>query len=701
MAEWADKYIDYERLKLYIKKAKKAAETYEALEKRRPELAAEVKAAYDAGIPFSAPSGRNSAATSAVSLSKAAGDEDGDAVTTDEGEKDQGVELPQTQPKRADAEPPVESISVGKEELVPLVDKAKKVEKTKPAETERPKYGSTGSFMSLTPISSALDLPSLVRQDSNVSVSGLIGRMTGGIFGQGNYANKLTQALKIVDENLDLFANCLDQELEKVTSFHAEKLDELEKRLEVLVESVGSNYDVISRPKPNGEEGVNTFLRLKDAVHRRVASIMSRPSADAGSVDAVDNHFPVKSFDSDEEFVPKSTDMEYVLRESDSIKRALTDLHRSTMLLNNYAVMNFTGFIKIIKKHDKSFKSRKGQFKNFMKKAEPIEGELSEQLANRMEKLFADWFCDGNIREARAKMLPKRGDGLQMDWSQLRLGYRLGMCAILTLWVCWDCIWGSYHDQHISIGGRTAFPVFRACGGLLLVHWFWGFSVFVWQRYRINYIYLFDFNPRIVDTPMLIFNDVVDETLVFLILMLLYYKSGAHDMPDLIPPGCYPLILVVYTVKCLTFPLRTRGPLWVAIWEVITAPLTSPKFFHTYGKTTPLQITRHLRLLCLIPHTRLSSHSSSQSPMCSRAWSRCFRTSCGLHVMSYPEISGSLRTKTTTSIHTNGSISSGTRMFSFLWCVYSLYGYGSINVFGDIWTPRNVFPIWQTQQNMP
>jgi len=588
VAEWADKYIDYARLKLYIKKAKKAAEAYEALEKRRPEVAAEVKAAYDAGIPYTSASGRNSTTASALSLSKAADDagaggESGDGTTSDGGEKEQGVELPRAQQKRGGAAPPVESISVGKEEMVPLVDKGKEdAGKVKAPETERPKYGSTGSFMSLTPISSALDLQSLVREDSNVS--NLIGRMTGGIFGQSNYANKLTQALKIVDENLDLFAKCLDDELQKVTSFHAEKLNELEKRLEVLVESVGSNYDVISRPKPNGEEGGNTFLKLKDAVHRRVTNMMSRPSADTGSADAGVGHLPSKPFDPDEEIVPKSSDFEYILRESDSIKRALTDLHRSTMLLNNYAVMNFTGFIKIIKKHDKSFKSRKGRFKNFLKKAESdsIEGELSEQLGNRMEKLFADWFCDGNIREARAKMLPKRGDGLQMDWSQLRLGYRLGMCAVLTLWVCWDCIWGSFHDQNISIGGRTAFPVFRACGGLLLVHWFWGFSVFVWQRYRINYIYLFDFNPRIVDTPMLIFNDVVDETLVFLILILLYYKSGAHDMPDLIPTGSYPLILVIYTVKCLIFPLRTRGPLWVAIWEVITAPLTSPNFFHTY-----------------------------------------------------------------------------------------------------------------------
>ena len=83
---------------------------------------------------------------------------------------------------------------------------------------------------------------------------------------------------------------------------------------------------------------------------------------------------------------------------------------------------------------------------------------------------------------------------------------------------------GFVKDGNSTIGGRTAFPVFRACGGLLLVHWFWGMSVYVWNRYRINYIFLFDFDPRIVDAPMMIFEDATDETLVFLILMLLYYK---------------------------------------------------------------------------------------------------------------------------------------------------------------------------------
>lgn len=63
-------------------------------------------------------------------------------------------------------------------------------------------------------------------------------------------------------------------------------------------------------------------------------------------------------------------------------------------------------------------------------------------------------------------MLTKRGDGLMMDWTQLRLGYRLGMCAILALWVAWDCVWGQYARGKISIGGRSAFPVFRGCFGL-------------------------------------------------------------------------------------------------------------------------------------------------------------------------------------------------------------------------------------------
>lgn len=111
-----------------------------------------------------------------------------------------------------------------------------------------------------------------------------------------------------------------------------------------------------------------------------------------------------------------------------------------------------------------------------------------------------------------------------------RLGYRMGMCAVLGLWVCWDCVWGFVASGTTTIGGRTAFPVFRACGGLLILQWFWGCSVFIWTRFRVNYIYLFDFDPRIVNSPLALFNEAVDNTLFFLLCMLLYYKVGFNLM---------------------------------------------------------------------------------------------------------------------------------------------------------------------------
>ncbi len=108
--------------------------------------------------------------------------------------------------------------------------------------------------------------------------------------------------------------------------------------------------------------------------------------------------------------------------------------------------------------------------------------------------------------------------------------------------------------------------------------------MYVWTRYRINYIYLFEFDPRNVDTPIDIFNDAVDETLVYLICMLLYYKTESDDQlfPDLIPPGAYPMFLILYTIKCLVFPWKLRRPLWISIRKVLLASFVSPTFFLVY-----------------------------------------------------------------------------------------------------------------------
>mmetsp|Transcript_2823 Transcript_2823/g.5981 ORF Transcript_2823/g.5981 Transcript_2823/m.5981 type:complete len:376 (-) Transcript_2823:309-1436(-) len=53
-------------------------------------------------------------------------------------------------------------------------------------------------------------------------------------------------------------------------------------------------------------------------------------------------------------------------------------------------------------------------------------------------------------------------------------------------------------------------------------------------------------------------------------------------MPLWIPPRAYPSFLILYTIKCLIFPLKKRLPLWIAMKQVIMAPFVSPTFFYTY-----------------------------------------------------------------------------------------------------------------------
>ena len=95
---------------------------------------------------------------------------------------------------------------------------------------------------------------------------------------------------------------------------------------------------------------------------------------------------------------------------ADSIQRALVDQYRTAQLLKNFAIMNYTGFIKIVKKHDKQLPLRKGRFKALTQASNICnEGKAVENLAERLELRYANWFCDGNHREAHAQLLPKRG----------------------------------------------------------------------------------------------------------------------------------------------------------------------------------------------------------------------------------------------------------------------------------------------------
>ncbi|KAL7543571.1 hypothetical protein ACHAXR_012896 [Thalassiosira sp. AJA248-18] len=543
--DWADQYIDYEKLKAVLKRGK-ASVTYrdDLLKRTPPGVAAEVRQErMDRSTP------------SLTSLASG------------------GVKPAST----GDFPPRSRSGGSGHEIVYPL-------------ETTN-KQSSSSLINDTTPLLGQSDIPRKSSWGSNINQTMI--KVTSYLRLADDRA-LLFQAYDDADDKLSLFNQTYEQEVKKVKDFYQEKTNEISQRMEVLVESVGSSGVNLKKKKQKRSSIVDTMTqKFESMLHGIETHPLNERGATSGTIPDMDMEHSESLDDEDPESkmldgLEKKKKKEEFARKSDSIKRAITDIHRTSKLLQNYSVMNYTGFVKIAKKFDKTFPEHKGLFKG----NNCDDGQEAEILSEKMERIYSKWFCDGDIREAQAQMLPKRGDGLLMDWTQLRLGYRLGMCSILAMWIAWDCVWGQYAKGQVSIGGRSAFPVYRACFGLLAWHWFWGMSVYVWTRYRINYIYLFEFDPRNVDTPVDIFNDAVDETLVFLVCMLMYYKvsisdnflqeADAGDMPLWIPPRAYPCFLILYTTKCLVFPWKQRRPLWGAIKQVILAPFVSPTFFLTY-----------------------------------------------------------------------------------------------------------------------
>lgn len=158
-----------------------------------------------------------------------------------------------------------------------------------------------------------------------------------------------------------------------MNTFYFERVEELESRLKVLVESVVEEYGTKGTP----------------AVHRRKMSIVEKmvyriertvKHENSASFSDSNEHKPVHIAHESaidpfiDDPVLSGEDYSDKLKASDSIQRAMTDMYRTAKLLHNFAIMNYTGFVKIVKKHDKTFTEYKGKFKKFTVESEVCNG---------------------------------------------------------------------------------------------------------------------------------------------------------------------------------------------------------------------------------------------------------------------------------------------------------------------------------------
>ncbi|CAK1540989.1 unnamed protein product [Leptosia nina] len=294
----------------------------------------------------------------------------------------------------------------------------------------------------------------------------------------------------------ETFFHYCDEELKKINTFYSEKLAEGTRKYATLQSELKSRFDTM-KPKSGGDS--------KKAVPRRKLQ---------------------------------------------ELKLAFSEFYLSLILLQNYQNLNYTGFRKILKKHDKLLNVSNGA----QWRAEHV--ETSHFYTNKdIDRLISDTEAtvtndlEGGDRQKAMKKLrvPPLGEQ-QSPWTTFKVGLFSGSFIVLLITVVLSAL---FHEGGTD-NFKTAFRLYR--GPFLLVEFIFliGINVYGWRSSGVNHVLIFELDPR----KHLSEQHLMELAAIFGVVWALSILSFIYSASLSIPPFVNPLALVVIMLAFLMNPLR-------------------------------------------------------------------------------------------------------------------------------------------------
>ena len=158
------------------------------------------------------------------------------------------------------------------------------------------------------------------------------------------------------------------------------------------------------------------------------------------------------------------------------------------------------------------------------------------------------------------------------------LGVRVGVGAVLLLWVLWDTIVDPPNGS--DVWHDPALFVYRGMGNLIFLLWLGIASVHGWRACGLQWEAIFgmdEASAALCDptrNPALV-ADASDLTLAFIASFLCFYKAIRGVFLSAVSPGlahCFPLLLVLYVCYKICTPAARAKRLATALVRVVSAP---------------------------------------------------------------------------------------------------------------------------------
>uniref|UniRef100_A0A0A9XJ88 SPX domain-containing protein n=1 Tax=Lygus hesperus TaxID=30085 RepID=A0A0A9XJ88_LYGHE len=332
--------------------------------------------------------------------------------------------------------------------------------------------------------------------------------------------DELTRHFKSFKETF--FAFC-DTELKKINTFYSEKLAEATRKFATLKSELSLAMKVAGKAKP----------KLSDIMNTQKKNVSARKVQD--------------------------------------LKLAFSEYYLSLILLQNYQNLNFTGFRKILKKHDKLLNTDQGAKyrEEYVEAAHFHTNTDIGRLITEVETTVTGELEGGDRQKAMKRLrVPPLGEK-QTPWTTFKVGLFSGSFIVLF---CAVLVSAVYHNED-GEDLKTTFKLFRA--PLLLVEFLFliGVNIYGWRSSGVNHVLIFELDPRNHLSEQDLMELAAIMGVVWTLSLLCFFYSPDLSIPRYFNP--IGLVGVMFIFFLNPFKVLRHDARWWTVkvmWKCIAAP---------------------------------------------------------------------------------------------------------------------------------
>ncbi|KAH8384289.1 hypothetical protein KR200_001827 [Drosophila serrata] len=263
-------------------------------------------------------------------------------------------------------------------------------------------------------------------------------------------------------------------------------------------------------------------------------------------------------------------------RKIQDLKLAFSEFYLGLILLQNYQNLNFTGFRKILKKHDKLLSVDYGARwrTDHVEAAHFYTNKDIDRLIQETEQAVTQDIEGGDRQRAMKRLrVPPLGEQ-QSPWTTFKVGLFSGAFVVLFITVVIAAMFYGFGENW-----RAGMRMFRAPFLIIECLFLWGVNVYGWRSSGVNHVLIFELDPR----NHLSEQNIMEMASVFGVIWACCVLSYIFCDPLGIPQYAAPLCLYTLMAAFLLNPTKTfhhEARYWAlrVLIRVIMAPFCFVNF---------------------------------------------------------------------------------------------------------------------------